>query len=223
MTALAAAVFGVALAATLSRSGWLGLLAALVVVAILARRRRLRLAVIVGSLAAALVLGGLVGPMATRLAPNESGSPLDELASRFHVWVAAVSIWAEHPLFGVGVADFVNYYQQQPDADVIGHAHNIFLNMAVERGVLGFLTFVTVLVALFRTLAHSLGAAADTIRNAAAVGLMATFAGYLVHSLLEVSYYDYKVLLLFWLLAGVGAALSNCEGPHDLVAHRSQQ
>jgi hypothetical protein len=36
-------------------------------------------------------------------------------------------------------------------------------------------------------------------------GLIAVFAGYLAHSMFDVSYYDYKILLLFWLLAGTAA------------------
>jgi hypothetical protein len=45
---------------------------------------------------------------------------------------------------------------------------------------------------------------------------MATFVGYFIHSLLEVSYYDYKVLLLFWLLVGTVALLP------DLMKQRAK-
>jgi hypothetical protein len=44
-------------------------------------------------------------------------------------------------------------------------------------------------------------------RYALVAGLLATFAGYFVHGLFEVSYYDYKVLLLFWLLVGITDAV----------------
>jgi putative inorganic carbon (HCO3(-)) transporter len=90
---------------------------------------------------------------------------------------------------------------------VIGHAHNIFLNMAAERGVIGLLTFVTVVIGLFCTLGRAVAAARNPVDRAVAVGLIATFSGYFAHSLLEVSYYDYKVLLLFWLLVGIAGCL----------------
>lgn len=207
-TMLAAAVFGIALAATLSRSGWLGLLAALVVLVILIKHRRWRLAAVAAALAAAIVLGGLVGPMSQRLDTQQPGGPLEMLASRAQVWGVAVDIWQRHPLFGVGVANFVNYYNQEGgEQDVIGHAHNIFLNMGAERGLFGLLAFIVVIVGLFATLRRALRAAHTPIERAVAVGLIATFAGYFVHSLLEVSYYDYKVLLLFWLLVGTTGGL----------------
>jgi putative inorganic carbon (HCO3(-)) transporter len=111
------------------------------------------------------------------------------------------------------VANFVNYYQQGADSDVIGHAHNVFLNVAAERGALGLLSFVTVVGGLFRALRRTMVTARDSLARGLAAGLIATFAGYLIHSLLDVSYYDYKVLLLFWLLAGMAAVAPQMSDP----------
>jgi O-antigen ligase len=207
-TVLATVMWGTALAASLSRSGWLGLLIGFAVLAVFMRRRRWGLAVIAAGLIAAVVLGGLVGPVAQRLDNQQPGGPFDELASRAQVWAGAFGVWEQHPLFGVGIANFGNYYDQEGGGqEVIGHAHNIFLNMAAERGILGLLTFVNVIAVLFWTLRRGLAAAHNPVERAAVAGLIATLAGYFVHSMLEVSYYDYKVLLLFWLLVGIAAAL----------------
>ena len=57
------------------------------------------------------------------------------------------------------------------------------------------------------SLARALKSSSSLTERALLVGLCAAFAAYLVHSQFDVSYYDYKVLLAFWLLAGVAAAL----------------
>jgi hypothetical protein len=74
------------------------------------------------------------------------------------------------------------------------------------------------LVVLFRMLISTWRRSATQLEGALVAGLIAAFAAYLVHSLLEVSYYDYKVLLLFWLLAGVAASL-----PRLLAADRIRE
>jgi hypothetical protein len=79
--------------------------------------------------------------------------------------------------------------------------------MAVERGVIGLATFVFFVFMLFRTLRQVLPSTTSRLDYALVAGLLATFTGYFVHGLFEVSYYDYKVLLLFWLLVGMAAAI----------------
>src|SRR5207237_4583 len=176
-TLLAVLVLGVAMVATLSRSGWLGFLVAAVVLAVLVPRARLPLAVGGVLLAATLVGFGFIGSVGEGLSGQGSGSPGAMLGSRAGVWAAALGILVDHPLFGVGVADFVNYYPQysrQPYG--LNHAHDLFLNVAAERGLLGLGAFTAVLVGLFRTLASSFGRAVGRSDKLLAAGLIPSFA-----------------------------------------------
>jgi O-antigen ligase len=197
-------VFTVALIATLSRSGWLGLIAATGLLLTVLPQRRRRVLVVAGCVALLILAVGLFAPIGSRLGPGGL-SPLAELANRWNVWTVAVEITTHHPL-GVGVANF-SYYFLPYTGGTISHAHNLFLNMSAERGVIGLLAFCVVLVSLFRTLDRSLSKASNRYHRALTAGLIASFGGYLVHSIFDATYYDYKVLLLFWLLAAVGAAL----------------
>ena len=207
-TGLVVLVLTVALVATLSRSGWIGLAVGLAALAVLLRDRRWQIIGMSGAILAILLIGGLSGPIAARLGPTTPDGPLDMLVSRWAVWTTAVNIWIDHPIFGVGVANFVNFYPDYSGrTDGLMHAHNIFLNMAAERGILGLTAFVLVLVMLFRALMRAVKYAGSRTEQALVVGVIATFLGYLAHSLFEVSYYDYKILLLFWLMVGIGASL----------------
>jgi putative inorganic carbon (hco3(-)) transporter len=203
-TAAATLICTVALAATLSRSSWLGLVAATLVLAVVWPERRRYIAVFVGVLAVLVLVVGLAGPIGARLAATDTG-PFAMLANRWSVWQSAVAMTVDHPLFGIGVDNFQNFDPNYGNFG-INHAHNLFLNIAAERGIPALLVFGFLIVTLFRTLASSLRSAQSTMERALIAGFLATFAGYLVHSIFEVSYYDHKVLLLFWLLVGVAAS-----------------
>lgn len=207
-SAVALTAFTVALIATLSRSGWIGVVVATIVLAILLPKRRWALGAVGAAIAVILVIAGMLGPIGARLGPSEDG-PIEMLVSRWGVWSAAVKMAVDHPAFGVGVANFINYYPQYSGASFeIDHAHNIFLNMLAERGLMGLLAFGLVVVVLFRSLFAALVREVSPTERTLIAGLIAVFAGYLAHSMFDVSYYDYKILLLFWLLAGIAAAVS---------------
>jgi O-antigen ligase len=206
-SAMALIAFTVALIATLSRSGWIGVVVATIVLAVLLPKRRWALAAVGASIALALVIGGMLGPIGARLSSTEDG-PIAMLVSRWDVWTSAVAIARDHPAFGVGVANFINYYPEYSGQSFgIDHAHNILLNMLAERGLIGLAAFAVVLVVMFRSLFLALGQAASGSERTLVAGLIAVFAGYLAHSMFDVSYYDYKILLLFWLLAGTAAVV----------------
>ncbi len=206
-TAVATLILSIALVATLSRSGWLGLLAGTLLLGVLLGERRWRIAAIAVTVAAVLLIAGLVGPIGDRLAPHASG-PWEMLLSRWSVWMAAVGMTAHHPVFGVGVSNFQYFYPlHSGDQFGLNHAHNLFLNIAAERGLPALLAFGILVVALFQTLLRVLRTAGTVMDRALVAGLVASLAAYLVHSIFEVSYYDYKVLLLFWLLLAVAASL----------------
>jgi len=203
-----------ALLATLSRGGWLGAaIGFAVMVAFLPGRRRLILAIVGGALAL-LLIAGLAGPVGSRLGNSSGPSPAATLESRLPIWSFALSVVVQHPIFGIGVNNFGNYVDAfRPDLDV-NQAHDLFLNVLVERGIIGLAALVTFLFLLFRTLRRiasqslstGLARGPDSTRILA-VGIIASFAAFLGDSLFDVAYYDYKILLLFWLLAGIAASL----------------
>jgi O-antigen ligase len=198
-------IFGMALVATLSRSGWVGFLVGLIILAILVRERRVQIALIGGAVVIVLVLVGLADAVAGRLGANEGGSPLETFLARLPIWGAAWAMFVHHPLFGVGVNNF-GYLLPSLDSDLdVNQAHNIFLNIAAERGILGIGTFFLVIAVAFRTLRSALQQTRDFAGRVLIAGVVASLLGFFAHSLFDVSYYDYKILLMFWLVVGIAA------------------
>ena len=199
-------LLGAALIATLSRGGWLGLIVGVATMAaLLPGRRRMVLGMAIGVMLILLI--GVAGPVAARLGTGSGASPLQTFLDRVPIWSAAVSMFMQHPLFGIGVNNFGNYVGAYDPSLDVNQAHDLFLNIAAERGLLGLITFGLVVVVLFRTAISGLRRAPGLSYRVLAAGVTASFAAFLADSLFDVAYYDYKILLLFWLLAGMSATL----------------
>lgn len=131
--AFAAIVCGfVAFVLTFSRTGWVGLAAA--VAFFIAMRTRLRG---IGPIVAGAVLGG--GVLAVLAVFNVAHNP-SENYTRLSIWQAALQIIARFPLTGVGPFDFSRLYAivRSPDADATAfHAHSVYLTLLAETGIVG--------------------------------------------------------------------------------------
>ena len=95
-------------------------------------------------LAGPLVLTFYHGGVAHRLLSVFSHSGADTSVSmRMDMWEAAVAMFLDHPLFGIGWGAFKHVYPVyneliQEAGIVIFHAHNMYLNVLAETGVTGF-------------------------------------------------------------------------------------
>jgi len=190
-----AAMLAVALAATLSRSGLLGLGGALASAAWLARRAPVesaplpvqrRAAVLVAVLAALAMLAVAteVGPMAIadRLGASRTG-----IADRMMIWRDTLPVVRDFWLTGTGAGTYLTsmaVYQQTNPGVIYNQAHNHYLQIAAEGGILVGLPVLLALSAFARAALSSLSAdrtAIYWIRAGAAAGL----AGVAVQSVWE--------------------------------------
>ena len=142
----------------------------------LPQRRRLRfpvLAVALASVAAVSVV--YISPLQDRLAPSKATS----FESRQKFWSNGVSAIGDHWLVGSGVGTFPDIYHRYEDKAAVSrtfvnHAHNDYLEIALETGVPGVLLMLSFLVwwigrasAVWRSPAADRFAQAATIASAA--------------------------------------------------------
>lgn len=161
LAALAGLVLVAGAAATFSRGGTLALIAA---VSCLVLRRALALRALavacaaVASLALAVVL--FAGPGLERAFQEKSYIAASNVDTRELRWQAAARILTEHPVLGVGPGGFRSLYAAASHNAEIDEqnpvAHNMYLEVAAELGLPGFVLFVgllaTAVVASERTL-----------------------------------------------------------------------
>ncbi|WP_301109825.1 O-antigen ligase [Sporosarcina sp.] len=70
----------------------------------------------------------------------------DRGSGRFEIWENALRIFADHPLFGVGIYNFQQYNLHY--FSDFHYPHNTFLEVLVESGIVGLVLFLTLFLIL---------------------------------------------------------------------------
>jgi len=195
-----------ALTLTYSVGAWVGVAAAGLFLAFLARGRR----ALPWVLGAAMLVGLALLPLAQA---ERIASRLDfqegTVALRLYTWQAAANMLRDHPFFGVGLDNF--YYQyprymlpeawQEPN---LSHPHNLFLDFWLRMGLPGLLVTLWLIYRFFLAGLRLYGASGrqwglGPPERALVAGLMASMVDFLVHGMVDNSYFLVDLALIFWL------------------------
>lgn len=196
----AVALGGAALLATLSRTAWLALLVALVVVAVAGIARRLLLAGL-----AVLVLASLPVTLPRFTSPDAGADNV-----RLSIWEEAWRIFLEHPLAGIGLGRFDLYATPIPAPEGLRpppHAHEVVLTFAAEAGVLGGLGVVAILAVAAADAWRGARRSGPVMRPAAAAAAGAV-AALLVVGALDDPLTGPRTRIVIWMLLGLVAGLA---------------
>lgn len=194
-----------ALIFTFSRGAWLAFGAAGALVLYFELRRRpareqLRLlsAGLVGVLIAGAAVYALYGD---EILARIHYSPAESLAIRSQLNWAALRVIGEHPLLGVGPNVFPLELLGTGESEAVAPAHDLYLLVLAEAGIVGFLFFAAQLLRGLRPPPPMpAGRGVDPVA-AIWVGLWAGFIGFLLHQIVDITYAMPAVFRSFWLVA----------------------
>src|SRR5215216_4748642 len=205
---------------TYSRGAWLGTgVGLLILLPVLKRGSWL----ILGAVLLGPVLVGMVTSSDAVLARLESIAAAGSdpaLMNRVEIWGMAFRLVAEHPLLGVGLGNFQAAYGRLmvPDLPLLTyplelpeHAHNLFLNLAVEVGLVGVSAFAWLLAVAFLRV-QQIRRFADWRVGVWSMGLAAGLVAISVQALVDVVVYQGFVAILFFTYLGVIDAFKRFDG-----------
>jgi O-antigen ligase len=218
--AAAAGCAYLALAASLSRGGWIGAVLGLLVLLALVRpdrRRRLRAGLAISAGGTLLVAAALPDSRVLAVVRDRAGSLLSGQRNPYDdrpaIWREALRQWSARPLLGGGPGSYPTL--AAPGAGQLGlsrpdHAHSLFLTVGAEQGVLGLAALllavavgVTGTARAVRRWQHAGGGAGEReLLAGAAAGLCAMLGQGLVDFTLR----NPVVETVTWLLVGLLAA-----------------
>ncbi|MBI3960660.1 MAG: O-antigen ligase family protein [Chloroflexi bacterium] len=241
-----AGAMGAGLLASGSRGGWLGAAAGVGLV-VLARSRRMLMAGLVGLLALLLwgAMGGLSpaaipAPIAERLAdvPAYFGVGISQIVTqpvtdenfsvieRLAHWLAAARMWETAPWLGVGAGNYAAVYPQVRLPlweDALGHAHNIYLNVLAESGLIGLAAYLLmwggIVVWLWKATRRN---RSGSWEQALLVGVLGVAAHLTVHHLFD-NLYVQGIHLHIGLWLGAAAAQSHGKSPAEAQRRREKR
>ncbi len=223
--ALAATMFVVnsaCLVLTFSRGGWIGFVVCLFVFSVLlvywysvqlpAKWRRWAMPVVLGGSAGVFLLAVLfVEPVRDRVASIFVGREDSSNNFRINVWSSVVDMIRDRPILGIGPGNnaFNKIYPlyMRPRFSALS-AYSIFLEVAVETGLIGFSCFLWLLVVTFNQGIQQLHRL-RTLANRDGFFLIAAIAamsGMLAHGFVDTVWYRPEVSTLWWLMVAIIAS-----------------
>ena len=221
-TAVAIAVLlGFILLLSQSRGAWVAVGGALAVMPWLRYRRWW--AVVLVLMVIAIATAALLGPvrLESMVFPASVGDEVsvNTLPGRAELWTRAITLLRDFGLTGGGAGNFeqvvLTLYPPFFTGIVGGfsHAHNMYLQMAVDFGLPGLVVYLALLVALAASLvtAARLGKAqpAEDTAVSLAIGLFGSLLVVAIHGLVDAPLATPRVYALVFILFGVAAAASS--------------
>lgn len=128
---------------------------------------------------------------------------------RILIWQSAWNMFKDHPILGVGLGQYTENYQQkyispQAKEPKLGHAHNNFMQMLAENGIVGFAGFVIMfgyiilknLIIWFK------------VRDVYALMIVSATVCLLLQGFTEYNVGNSAVIKMYWLVLGLLVVLS---------------
>lgn len=212
---------------TKSRGAWMGMAAALAILMVLRWRWGwLVLALGAGGFAAWIARLGWA-PFLEMLTANEAIRGLD---GRMEIWSRSLYLVRDFPFTGVGMGSYgplvdrlYPFFLEPPGS--IPHAHNLFLQVAVDLGLPGLLAWLGVVGGVFVAAWQVWRAGrlqADRLTMGLGAGLLGCLAAMAVHGLTDAIVWTMvRSAPLIWAVFGLVCAAYRVYGPesHSVEAH----
>jgi len=217
-----------ALLCTLTRSAWIGLITGVAAIGIVKDRRLLLL--LLAGLAAAVFLAPqdarerVAGMLRGQETVVKDGVVVAQGDERPYLWKSGIEVIRHNPVCGVGLKNFRKAYPQYlPYTPVknFNHAHNNFIHLGAETGLLGLCAFAAMLcVYLWYIIrkVRSLPARPRGTAAAVSIGVFGAYVAFLAAGMFEYNFGDSEVAMLFWFLLAAPFVLSRQDEPYPVPA-----
>ena len=213
-----------ALVLSQSRGSWLALVAALLLLSWLFWPRRVM--VLVG---AAVVVGAALwwqGNARYVLDHDLVQSAQASLLRRLDIWRLSLQMVAEQPFTGIGLGTYEQTFTARfPNLPLIGgrlappHAHNLFIQVALDLGIPGLLAYLCLLAALVKPLLSQIQRSKIHHHHTypLACGVLSSLAAMVVVGCFDNALWGTKLLIIPWCLLALAQLLGDLENPNVLT------
>jgi len=144
------------------------------------------------------------------------------LGWRTEIWTVSLRMVKERPIFGHGLNTYMRLFQEYrrkqwwpPVWDNPTYAHNCYIQIAAETGILGLMFFLWILGRFYRKITRMIK---DQYRrdrqeevnwSMILMGLLAGILAFLVQSFFDTNFYSLQLSTLFWFMFGLAVTLFN--------------
>jgi O-antigen ligase len=141
----------------------------------------------------------------------------DFTTGRKHFWFITLQIIRDYPIFGVGLDAFAAVYPQYDTWNGLyrlERAHNDYLQIFAETGIIGFALTIGFLALLFRQGLKVFAATQDNFRRGVCLGALGGCFGVAIHSFFDFPLRTPSNLLMFLTLAALAVVSIEIKSTH---------
>lgn len=209
----------ICLVLSMTRGAWLAFVAVVIIFFVLEKRSRFLVAKICAGLAIIFLIVALTSPKIQDRLSTLTNANFQSNSERVLMWEAAMNIFTDYPLCGVGQKMFFEAYNEhyilaeaRERPGVIGrghtHPHNNFLHRASEGGIVGLAAFIGLVAYFFLKFFRQFKREKIFTFGAGMTALL-ILAGIVLEGLTDTNMNQVPIMREFWLLTGTLLASEN--------------
>lgn len=181
---------------TLSRGAWLGLIFSIFLFILLRDKKFLSLIFFLAFLSPLFIPKTFIQRFLS------IGNMTDTSTSyRVGIWLGAIKIIKDFWPIGIGMGtnNFIYIYQKYAFAASYAlHSHNFYLQILIDFGIVGLFLILIIIFLSYKSLLINNKFLHDDFIKTFKISLISSFSGYLIQSLTDNTWYNYRVVFLFW-------------------------
>jgi len=204
------------IAITFSRGAWVAVFVGICLFAFLSKQKFLRVAILF--LLSVFVLTALFLPSSIKQKARIDPDNFSSTAGwRKDIWVDSFKMIKDKPLLGHGPNTFMQIFQKKqyrsrPEGRFFdpAYAHNCYVQMAAETGLLGLGCFLWILGRFFKNIGSFVldkRIQGFSSLKMVLVGLWIGAFSFCIHSFFDNHFYSLKLSILFWIMAGISVVI----------------
>lgn len=192
---------------TYSRGCWLGIMFAAMVFLILLDRRFILLIIL------CIAAMPFVLPETIINRFMSIGNMSDSSTSyRFFIYMGTLALLKDYWLCGIGpgtAAFNLVYPSYAYDSITAPHSHNLYLQVMCDAGICGIVMLIAIIYRVLKSCAIGLKNTQDKRDKIFIIGSVSSLCGFFVQSMTDYTFYNYRVMFLFWAVIGLAILFSN--------------
>lgn len=185
---------------TLSRGSMLSLAIAIVIIVVLSAPDYLPVLLILGLVGASLLPESIIRRILSIFTGGDTST-----SYRKSIYEASIAMLKDYSIRGTGLGEFKELYKVYSfDAAKSFHAHNTFLMIYIEMGILGITSFVTMLIAWGRDIISTIKFKGNKL-SIIAVSILSGIIGCSVQGMVDHIWHNYDIMFMYFILLGLGS------------------
>ena len=143
---------------------------------------------------------------------------------RVYIWMGTLGMMKHYWLGGIGMGEAA-FSQVYPffsyNAIIAPHSHNLFLQLLVEAGISGLEVFLVMQIVFVKKMSDVYRMDdKKSMDSMLALALGSGVIGFLAQSMFDYTFYNYRVMAVFFMVLGLGLALKHLKTT-DIPSHRA--